>query len=168
MKTFKNVILASILLAGVSNVSHAAFIGAEVGGLFGASINSIGAHNLDADTKFAVGAYFKAWLKPGMFRLAPFVKWESVGSLDDRVRYNNFQYGLLLGAYIQRVTPYIGLAYSHFTNTGLEHTWAVNYGVHFSLPAHITLGIEASYQNPKLSGVKVDINRVSATLGVQF
>ncbi|MWV62861.1 outer membrane beta-barrel protein [Helicobacter saguini] len=168
MRVFKSVVLTGILGMSVSSVSSAAILGAEVGGIFGASINSVNAGNLDADTTFAVGAYGKLWLKPGMLRIAPFVKWESVGSLDDKVRYNNFQYGGLIGVHVSKITPYVGIAYSHFTNTALEHTWAVNYGVHVSLPAHITIGIEASYQSPKLSGIKVDINRVSATLGVQF
>lgn len=168
MKFSGKIIVASVLSASIFGSAHAAIVGAEVGALIGVSINSQQHLNLDADTTFSAGAFGRIWLKPSIVRIAPFVKWESIGSLDDTRRSNNFQYGVLLGAYVSKLTPYIGVAYSHFTNTALEHTWAINYGFKFDLPGHITLGIDGSYQSPKLVGVKVDINRVGVTLGIEF
>ncbi|RDU66234.1 hypothetical protein CQA53_04275 [Helicobacter didelphidarum] len=165
MKALKATILASILGVGVSN---AAIISAEIGGSFSASMGNVKAFNLDDKAVFSGGAYARVWLKPSILRIGGFFKWESIGSLEQTSRWNNFQYGGLLGFEMARITPYIGIAYSHFTNIAFNPTWALNYGVKFSLPFHITLGIEGSYQEPRMSGVKVETHRIGATLGLEF
>ena len=165
MRVLKLGILASVL--GFTSVSYAAVIGGEIGGVFGANFNDARS-SFDADTEFSAGLYGRLWIKPSILRIAPFVKWESIGSLESNHRYNNFQYGGLLGVNFSIVTPYIGMAYSHFTNSALEPTWAVNYGIQIALPAHITLGIDGSYQHPKFLGMKVEMHKIGATLGIQF
>ena len=79
MRVLKLGILASVL--GFTSVSYAAVIGGEIGGVFGANFNDARS-SFDADTEFSAGLYGRLWIKPSILRIAPFVKWESIGSLE--------------------------------------------------------------------------------------
>ena len=183
MKTTKFVkatVLASFLVAG--SVQALPFVSPEVGGMLGTSIDSVKSRTFNGDTKFTYGAYARLWLKPGLFRIAPFIKWENItgysknnvipqvvmGGVD---RISNLQYGAVAGLELFYFTPYVGVAYSQFTGAAISNTWALNYGLKFKIPViPLAIGIDASWQNPRLLNYAGSdmINRVSLTLGFEF
>lgn len=183
-KNVKVAILAGILSTGIlgGGIAQALpFVSFEAGGIVGADIKNIDGWKFDKNTDLTYGAYGRIWLKPGSFRIAPFVKWESIdgvslsGALDNIIsgndikRNNNLQYGVLAGFEVFYITPYVGIAYSQFTDPALSNTWALNYGVKVKIPIlPLTIGIDGSWQQPKSAGIEVNMNRIGATLGLQF
>ncbi len=179
MRVFRTMILSSILVAGATGITQALpFINLEAGMLIGTDIKSV--TNISPDTSFTYGAYGRIWLKPGNFRIAPFFKWENIdgvvlngtgiwNAFIEGPRNNNLQYGVLLGVEFFNISPYVGIAYSHFTDGGWSSTWALNYGLKFKIPIlPFAIGIEGSWQRPEVSGVKIDMNRIGAFLAIQF
>ncbi len=179
-KILKATVLASILTASVSQALP--FISPEIGGMVGTSFDKVKDLKINSDTTFTYGAFARLWLKPGSFRIAPFVKWENISESNfnnivgnviqgnyDYNRNNNLQYGVLLGLEFFYITPYVGAAYSHFTDTHLSSTWALNYGLKIKIPViPLAVGVDASWQKPKLGDVEIDMHRVSATLSLHF
>ena len=107
----------------------------------------------DGDTNITYGAYARLWLKPGSFRIAPFIKWENITGITQNNavntiinggdRNNNLQYGAVLGLEFFYLTPYVGVAYSQFTNATISNTWALNYGLSLEIPIlPLAIGIE--------------------------
>ncbi len=177
-RVLKATVLAGILTAGASQALP--FVSPEVGGMIGTSFDNAKGFNINSDTNLTYGAFARLWLKPGSFRVAPFVKWENISEAsfanhfkdiitNEDSRNNNMQYGVLLGLEFFYLTPYVGAAYSHFTDTHFSSTWALNYGLKFKIPIlPLAIGIDASWQKPKLSGVEIEMHRVSATLSLHF
>lgn len=96
-------------------------------------------------------------------------------------KYYNLQYGLLVGYKIPIIslTPYVGVGYSQLGNTTLENTYVLNYGIKWEIPLipFLTIGVDGSWQAsktpPTLDTIRnisqsANINRVSATIGLQF
>lgn len=164
-------IVATTLAAGSlgSNVNALPLIGVEAGGIVSADFSNAKRFNFDKSS-LAFGGYARIWLKTKI-RIAPFVKFESVssGSLLKN-RYNNIQYGAVVGYPIFGIiTPYVGGSRSTFYKNSLTDTWAFNYGIHFTLPlVPLAIGLDGSYQKPKLDGYKMNIHRIGLTLAIQF
>ena len=177
-KCIKAAVLASFLAAGSAQALP--FISPEVGGMVGTSFDNAKGWKFDDDTNITYGAYARLWLKPGSFRIAPFIKWENITGfsrsnlvntlLSGGDRNNNLQYGAVVGLEFFYLTPYVGVAYSQFTDSTISNTWALNYGLKFKIPVlPLAVGIDASWQKPKvLNTVEVDMHRVSVTLGLHF
>lgn len=182
-KCIKAVVLASVLVA--SSAQALPFISPEIGGMVGTSFDSVKTQRIDSDTTITYGAYARLWLKPGSFRIAPFIKWENVTGFTKNnagnqilgavlgqpsIRNNNLQYGAVIGLEFFYLTPYVGVAYSQFTDPSIADTWALNYGLKFKIPVvPLAIGLDASWQKPKvLNSADVDMHRVSLTLGLQF
>lgn len=174
----KATVLASFLVAGSAQALP--FVSPEVGGMIGTSFENVKGWSFNDKTTLTYGAYGRVWLKPGIFRIAPFIKWENISGfsadnvtnaiLNLNARNNNLQYGALLGVEFFNLTPYVGVAYSQFTDSSIENTWALNYGLKFKIPViPLAIGIDASWQKPKISNaVEMDMHRVSLTLGLHF
>ncbi|STQ85639.1 hypothetical protein LS73_004225 [Helicobacter muridarum] len=163
-------IVATALVAGSlgSSASALPLIGIEAGGIVSADFSDAKHYNFDKSS-LSFGGYARIWLKTKI-RIAPFVKFESVssGSLLKN-RYNNIQYGAVVGYSIFGIlTPYVGGSRSTFNNN-LTDTWALNYGLHFTLPlVPLAIGLDGSYQKPKLDGYNMNIHRIGLTLALQF
>lgn len=177
-KCVKAAVLASVLAAGSAQALP--FISPEVGGIVGTSFDAVKSGTIGGDTNITYGAYARLWLKPGSFRIAPFVKWENITGfttnnavntiINGGDRNNNLQYGAVLGLEFFYLTPYVGVAYSQFTNEAIANTWALNYGLKFKIPViPLAIGIDASWQKPKvLNTFEVDMHRIGVTLGLHF
>lgn len=151
------------------------------------STNGISLQNESiTNTKLAYGAYARVWVGP-MIKFAPFVKWESAIGLGSAqlsfnkdvntsfVSYQNLQYGGLVGLRVPIIglVPYAGASYSQFMNSpDLENTYAFNYGIKWEVPLipALTLGLDASYQKPKVlkTDKRANINRLQFTIGLEF
>lgn len=178
MKCVKAAVLAGALVVGSAQALP--LISPEVGGMVGTSFDNAKNMKFDDNTNFTYGAYGRLWLKPGSFRIAPFVKWENLtGFKQDNAlgailsggdRNNNIQYGAVAGFEFFYLTPYIGAAYSQFTGSTISDTWALNYGLKFKIPIlPLAIGIDASWQKPKLfNSVEMDMHRISLTFGLHF
>lgn len=180
-KCIKVAVLASLLLASSSQALP--LISTEFGGMLGTSFDRAKDLNVDGDTNLTYGAYARVWLKPGSVRIAPFIKWENLTGfsqntvndalinlmLDNGNRSNNLQYGAVVGFEFFYFTPYAGISYSQFTDAAISNTWALNYGLKFDVPLFpITVGVDASWQKPKVKDLLVDMYRVNLTVGLQF
>ncbi|MCI5787679.1 hypothetical protein [Helicobacter trogontum] len=177
-KYVKTAVLASVLMAGSAQALP--FISPEVGGIVGTNIDVLKSGRIGDDTNLTYGAYGRLWLKPGSFRIAPFVKWENItgfttNNLINTIisggdRNNNIQYGAVVGLEFFYITPYVGVAYSQFTNETIADTWALNYGLKFKIPfLPLAIGVDASWQKPKvLNSSEVDMHRIGVTLGLHF
>ncbi len=174
-KCMKAAVLAGLLTAG--SMQALPFISPEVGGMVGTTFDNVSSWNFNDHLTY--GAYGRLWLKPGSFRIAPFVKWENITGfskdnalnvvLNGNDRNNNIQYGAVVGFEFFWLTPYVGAAYSQFTNGAISNTWALNYGLKVKIPViPLAVGIDASWQKPKLGGIEVEMHRVSLTLGLHF
>lgn len=160
-KKYASKVLAGALGLGLlcSSAHALPFIGIEGGGIVSTELKS------GQDMKFSYGAYGRLWIKLPI-RLAPFVKWEVIG---DKFLYN-LQYGGVVGyALFGMLTPYVGASYSTF-NRDFQNTWAINYGLHFTIPlVPLAVSFDGSWQELKpFTGGKISTNRIGVLIGLQF
>lgn len=121
---------------------------------------------------FAYGGYGRVWLGVSRVVIAPAFKYDVITKKDSlSTAYKNMQIGGLIGFELPIVslTPYVGASYSDFFGA-YDSTASFNYGIKLKIPiVHITLGIDGTYQRPKAyNGIRVDMNRIGATIGFQF
>lgn len=149
--------ISSSFAIGIGNFK----INPEAGASFG----------LEARKQALVGGYARIWLFGDGLTIAPMVKYNYMFGEGDNKGWSNVQAGGLVGYRIFRFTPYIGASYSGFSNAGYADTTALNYGIYFDIPiVPISVGIDASWQNPKIIGIdsRSSQHQVALTLGLIF
>lgn len=134
----------------------------------GASLGWNNFHNVKDPNYIAYGGYGRVWLGGERFLVAPQVKYDFIGIKP--IAYRNLQVSGLLGVRFGAVTFYGGAGWSDIYG-GFNDAAVVNYGVKFDTQvAFLTLGIDGSYQRPRITGTNnnISINRIAFTLGFTF
>lgn len=162
----KKIILASLL--GATSLFGIGFGNYQISPEIGVNL----ALENSGNGTFTYGGYGRVWLGVSRVVIAPAFKYDVITKKDSlSTAYKNMQIGGLVGFEIPIIplTPYIGASYSDFF--GAYHSTAsFNYGVKFKIPiVPLTLGIDGTFQRPKaFDGIRVNMNRIGVTIGLQF
>lgn len=171
----KKYLLSLLFAAGFgANAFAVSIAGFEISPEFGFAAGKIKAETKE-DSSIAIdsyGAFGRVWLGAFDLVVAPQVKYDF--NKGDGAKFRNLQYGVSagynIGLIIARLTPYVGVNHSSFSDI-FKDTTSYNAGLKLKfdlLP--ISLGLLYTYQNPEFRGSTETqkMHNIQALIGLHF
>ena len=168
----KKLLLALGLSAGL--LSAVEFAGFEVSPEIGGSVGKVVSSEWDSYKPMNYGAYARVWLGAFGWVVAPQVKWDHYSEASSIGSYSNTQFGASLGhnfgLVVLRLTPYVGVNRSTFSQTFADTT-SYNAGIKLKpMPLPLAVSLQYTYQNPDFVGTSTSfaMHNVQLMLGLHF
>ncbi|WP_104743038.1 hypothetical protein [Helicobacter cinaedi] len=171
----KKYLLSLLFAAGFgANAFAVSIAGFEISPEFGLAAGGGKAQSKigGSDTGSSYGVFGRVWLGAFDLVVAPQVKYDFNSSGKDK--FKNLQYGVSagynIGLIIARLTPYVGVNHSSFSDI-FKDTTSYNAGLKLKfdlLP--ISLGLLYTYQNPEFRGSTETqtMHNIQALIGLHF